>query len=278
MRTVIAFALTEFRRKRIIFWAILLTVVYLGLFAWGIRYGDHMGPGEVMPPLLRPLIAAHLTTAGLYGSSFLVNLLALFLGVGAVSAEIESGTLHAVLSKPIRREAWLLGKWLGLALALAAYATVMWAAILLLVSQYFGMAWNWSLAGWLEVIAQPTLLLTLAMAGSTSLSTLANGVCMVMLYGLSVIGGLIEQIGAIAQVPSLVQMGIISSLLLPVDSLYRAMIRTVVEPALGPLAQGLHVSPFAVRSAPSAWMMAYAAVYGILALLAGMRHFARRDL
>ena len=39
----------------------------------------------------------------------------LFLSVGAVSGEIDSGTLHALLARPIRRAEFILGRWLAFA-------------------------------------------------------------------------------------------------------------------------------------------------------------------
>src|SRR5713101_10022700 len=51
--------------------------------------------------------------------------IAIFVGVGLVSKEIERRTLYAILSKPIGRGEFLLGKYLGLCLTLLLNVIVM---------------------------------------------------------------------------------------------------------------------------------------------------------
>ena len=58
---------------------------------------------------------------GLYAVHFLSSFLALFLSVGAISSEIDSGTLHAVLARPIRRADVVVGRWLAYAGLIGVY-------------------------------------------------------------------------------------------------------------------------------------------------------------
>src|SRR6266705_5511735 len=51
--------------------------------------------------------------------------IAIFVGVGLVSKEIERRTLYAILSKPIGRGQFLLGKYLGLGLTLLINVAIM---------------------------------------------------------------------------------------------------------------------------------------------------------
>jgi len=51
--------------------------------------------------------------------------IAIFVGVGLVYKEIERRTLYAILSKPVGRGEFLLGKYLGLSLTLLVNVTVM---------------------------------------------------------------------------------------------------------------------------------------------------------
>lgn len=67
-----------------------------------------------------------LATIHLFGA-----VLAVFLGVSAVTREIERKTVYFVLSKPIDRRTYLAGKLLGIWLAIAATSTLMLAAFLL---------------------------------------------------------------------------------------------------------------------------------------------------
>jgi ABC-type transport system involved in multi-copper enzyme maturation permease subunit len=58
-------------------------------------------------------------------------LIAILLGIGLVSKEIEKRTLANLLSKPVRRSTFILGKYAGLCLTLAVQCTVMGAAVTL---------------------------------------------------------------------------------------------------------------------------------------------------
>jgi len=66
--------------------------------------------------------------------------MAIFIGVGLVYKEIEKRTLYSLLSKPIRRWEFLVGKYAGLLLTLAvntAFMTLGLAAALFYVGRHF---------------------------------------------------------------------------------------------------------------------------------------------
>lgn len=58
-------------------------------------------------------------------------LIAIFLGIGLVSKEIENGAIANILSKPVRRSEFILGKYFGLILTLFVNSAVMVVAITL---------------------------------------------------------------------------------------------------------------------------------------------------
>ncbi|HXM96420.1 MAG TPA: ABC transporter permease [Candidatus Dormibacteraeota bacterium] len=60
-----------------------------------------------------------IVTLGLSAISLIGLLIAVFVGVGLVSKEMEKRTLYAVLAKPVRRWEFLLGKFGGLVLTLS---------------------------------------------------------------------------------------------------------------------------------------------------------------
>jgi hypothetical protein len=117
------------------------------------------------------------------------------------------------------------------------------------------------------------VLLSLSLLAGTRLSTLTNGVLLFMLYGLAFIGAWVEQIGSFFQSRAAVNIGIITSLLLPVEALWRRAAYLMQPPILSSIP-----SPFSGVSPPSAAMVVYALVYAALALLLAMRSFSRRDL
>lgn len=72
-----------------------------------------------------------IVTLGLSAISVIGLLIAVFIGVGMVSKEIDKRTLYALLAKPVRRWEFLLGKFGGLVLTLAVNTTAMAAGLLL---------------------------------------------------------------------------------------------------------------------------------------------------
>ncbi len=66
-----------------------------------------------------------IVTLGLSAISLIGLLIAVFIGVGLVSKEMDKRTLYALLARPVRRWEFLLGKFGGLALTLAVNTAAM---------------------------------------------------------------------------------------------------------------------------------------------------------
>jgi len=75
-----------------------------------------------------------IVTLGLSAISLIGLLIAVFIGVGLVSKEMEKRTLYALLAKPVRRWEFLLGKFGGLALTLAVNTAAMAVGLLLAIA------------------------------------------------------------------------------------------------------------------------------------------------
>ena len=64
-------------------------------------------------------------------ASFGGSIVALFIFSTAVASEIRKGTIRLTLSKPVSRTQFLLGKYLGGVVVMAAFALLTWFAILI---------------------------------------------------------------------------------------------------------------------------------------------------
>lgn len=78
---------------------------------------------------------------GLSASLLFGVFIAIFVGVGLVHKEIERRTLYAILSKPVGRGQFLLGKYLGLCLTLLVNVLIMGAGVSLAIA-YVSSGWN----------------------------------------------------------------------------------------------------------------------------------------
>ena len=94
------------------------------------------------------------------------------------------------------------------------------------------------------------------------------------LHGLAFIGGWLEQIGSITNSPRLVMVGILSSVIMPSEAIWRRA-SYVMQSAIG---RTLDFSPFGSQSAPSMAMVGYAVFYLLVALALALYRFQERDL
>ena len=121
MTVMAAFTFREALRKKALLGALVLTALFLALYGVGLHFA--LADLERNPRLLAALkttMAAEMLLFGLYALSNIAALLAIFTAVGTIAGEIEQGTLHTVVPKPLPRWQIVVGKWLGYALMLAA--------------------------------------------------------------------------------------------------------------------------------------------------------------
>lgn len=277
MITLIIARLTfrEAARRRIMLAALVLGLLFLIVYGLGFHFMNIEIEREQTRLLQRNEIRNFLFMAGMYAVNFLTVMMSVLTSVDTLSGEIASGTIHTLVAKPLRRWEIVLGKWLGFAGMLTLYQLLMAGGVVLLVYLISGYRAP-NLSGGLAMIwLNSLLLLGVSLLGGAMLSTLANGVMVFGLYGVAFVGGWVEQIGAFIQNQTAINIGIITSLIIPSEALWK---RAAFE-MQSPLVRALGFSPFfAPTSVPSPVMVIYAVVYALLALLLAMRQFNRRDL
>ncbi|OPX88502.1 MAG: ABC-2 family transporter protein [Pelotomaculum sp. PtaB.Bin104] len=265
----------EIIRRRILLVTVILAAIFLALYGTGVHYGyQEMSRGA---GLLKALIVPMFLALGLYFGSFIISFLAVMAAVGTVSSEIENGVMHAIVPGPVRRSSILLGKFFGYGLMLSIFSALFYLAILLIVHYNTGLDVPVKVASAGLFCLQPLILLALALFGSTFLSTLANGIGVFMLYTIGVIGGMLEQIGYLAGSNVLVNIGIVSSLLMPADAIYRKIVYTLLSVPGASFSTSM-LGPFGSSTEPSVWMLVYTGFYILGFLLLAMRVFNRRDI
>jgi ABC-type transport system involved in multi-copper enzyme maturation permease subunit len=262
----------EARRRRMVLAALAMGLAFLLLFSLGFWLINRELVREGDAPLVIDQARSFLLIAGLYVVHFLTIMLAIFSSVDTISGEIASHTIHAIVTKPVRRWQVLLGKWLGYAVMLVLYLGMLGGGLMLAVWLMVRHVPPNPLQGLLLLMVEALVLLSLSLLGGTRLSTLTNGVALFMLYGVAFIGAWVEQIGALLQSSAAVRVGIITSLVLPVEAVWRRA-AYLMQP---PLTRGIP-TPFTTSSVPSPAMIVYAIVYAVVVLLLAMRVFGRRD-
>ena len=266
----------EAARRRILLAALLLGLAFIVIYSLGFHYvNQEMTTSGSSPGLLeRNEIRNFLLMAGLYVVNFLTIMMAVLTSVVTLSGEIASGTIHTLVSKPVRRWEIVLGKWLGFVFMLTLYLLLMAGGVIGMVYLISGYTPPNPLPGVLMLWLNALLLLSVSLFGGATFSTLANGVMVFGLYGLAFIGGWIEQIGSFVNNQTAMNIGILTSLIIPSEALWK---RAAYE-MQSPLVRALGFSPFSAPSVPSPVMIFYAIGYTVLALTLAMRQFNKRDL
>lgn len=282
MRNIWILARMTFReaiRRRIVLTGLVLGLVFLTVFNIGFRLvytniSDNTDASAVLTNVINNEGLNALALAGLYAVTFLSAAMGALLGADTLSGEISSGTIQTIVTKPVRRSAVVIGKWLGFAILLALYSLLMSGGTVTSVWIQSGHTLRNVVAGLSLIYLESLLIMTISLSCSSFLSGLASGGVVFGLYGLSFIGGWVEQIGAALQNETAVQVGIVTSLIIPSESLWR---RAAFEME-SPLSAALGMSPFGTISAPSLLMIAYAVFYLFVALMAAVSNFNHRDL
>ncbi|NMM62538.1 ABC transporter permease subunit [Clostridium sp. P21] len=272
----------EIYRKKIFHFIGILTIIYLILLTIIFKFiNKNMHQSNGMIDMIVNL-SSTISIVGFYFSSMLTAFLTIMLSIGMVSSEIESGTILTILTKPIKRGEYILGKYLGTAILTILYSTILYIAVIVIstvskisIIETFGVA---ALAkGFLFFILQPLTILSLTLYGSTKFKTLNNGILIMSIYIFGLIGGVMEQIGAYSNNDSLSTIGIISSLISPFEVIYRKMISTIFA-SLGSFNL---ISGFAIpgkSTSPSVWMMIYVCIYLVFFIFMSIKKFSKKDI
>jgi Cu-processing system permease protein len=273
--TMAHLTLHEARQRKVLFAMLILGLAFLSLFTTGFYFiSRNVQTEHGMSPQGRQLVLSNVVMAGFYAVNFLLVMTAVLTPVDTISGEIGSGVIQTLVTKPVRRSEILLGKWLGYWMILLIYLTLMTGGILLAVRVIGKFTPPDLKIGIPLMLLEGTLLLTLSIAGGTRLSTIANGVMVFGLYGLAFIGGWMEQIGTLLGNSTTRYIGIISSLVVPSESLWQ-LAAYRMQP---PLMRDLHLTPFSPVSIPSSNMVVWAAIYTIVVLGVALRQFSQRNL
>jgi Cu-processing system permease protein len=262
----------EAARKKVLWMAIGAGVLFLAAYGTALHFQIKDLARANM--LVRRQVPNAMLMLGLYAVNLLAMVMTVLASADTLSGEIASGTIHAIATKPLRRWEILLGKWLGFVGMMTVYIALMMGGVMSLAYLVSGATALHLVRGAVLIWLESIVLLNVTLLCGVTFSTLTNGVVVLGLYALAFLGGWIEQVGAITRSPSAVDVGIIASIIMPSESLWRRAAFEMQSPVLG----ALGMSPFSNASVPSLAMIIYSGIYLSLALALAFHSFSARDL
>ncbi|HKV38845.1 MAG TPA: ABC transporter permease [Blastocatellia bacterium] len=202
-------------------------------------------------------------------SSILVfgAMIAIFIGVGLVYKEIDKRTIYYLLSKPVKRYEFIIGKYLGLCMTLLVNCTVMAAGTilaLLYVGGGFGRLQLTCLPAALLIYFELTILVAVALTFSTFTTPILSALFSFAVYVIGNYSDDIRVAGGLARSASLRHL---------LTVLYYAVPNLSRFGFIGRASHGQAPTPGVLLSAA-----AYAIVYVSLLLAVSILIFDRRNL
>ncbi|HEX2053411.1 MAG TPA: ABC transporter permease [Actinomycetota bacterium] len=216
----------------------------------------------------------------MFAYSFVLALSAVFVTVPSVAGEIETCTALAILSRPVSRMQFLVGKWLGLVILIAAYVSLASAGEFLVVRAVTGYLPPHPLMFVCFMVAEAVVILTFAMLVSTRIAPIAGGVLVLGAFMLAWLGGVAVSLGREFGVQALVTGGTVTRLLLPTDVMWKGAVYALEPAALLATARTDDIAnfPFFSLSPPSPAFMVWTVAWVAAILALSVRSLRRREI
>ncbi len=275
--TIAALTIREAVRRRLLLAFVGITVIFVGLSAWGfdrLSHAHSLTSGESNLAVPEALILF------MFMFSFILALSASAIASPSISSEVESGVLMTIVTRPLRRTEVLLGKWLGLATLLAGYAAGVCALEFGVVRLVSGFSPPSPVLVGVYLFAEGALLLTLALFLSTRVPVIAAGVIGVAVFGAGWLAGIVGTLGSTLHIAALRTIGEVGRFVLPTDGLWHAAIYYLQPASLiaQHISDGGQRDPFSAQGAPAWPYLLWVACWFLLVLTAAVASFERREL
>jgi len=264
----------EAARRRILWTALIAGALLLGIFAIALRLQVLEFQSRAMSPFVRYQVESGMLMVGLYTCDLLAVVMTILTSIDTLAGEISSGTIQAIATKPVARWQIFTGKFIGFAGMVIAYVVLTFAGTVAVSYAVTGVVPQHPVQGAALIVFECLLALSVTFLLGTRFGTLTNGVLALGLQGVAFMGGWLEQVSGFSQSAHIVTLGIVSSLVMPGESLWR---RAAYEMQT-PLAGSLSFSPFANVSIPSGAAVGYAGLFFVAVLTLAVWQFGRRDL
>jgi Cu-processing system permease protein len=278
---VVGFALAESLRRRVFVIVIVLTVLFLALYGVGAHFAfEQANQLRAFDTEVDDLTVTGSTVLGLamFGTLFLGAVLAIFLTIGVVRGDAESGLLQPLVVRPLGRGTMLAARFAGAAAASAVYVLAVYAVAVIL-TQVLG---DWSpdhvLAPGLALAFAVVILSALSVLVSVFVTSTAQGIAVFMLFGAGLVAGLLGQIGDALGSHALERIAEVASYAVPFEALYQQSLYLLTSDHAGLTGALVQLGPFGGAHQAGGWLALYSFAYVATVVALAIVAFARRDL
>ncbi|HEX4680525.1 MAG TPA: ABC transporter permease subunit [Gaiellaceae bacterium] len=282
MTTIVLYGLRESLRRKMFAVVLVLTVLFLSLYAWGTHeaFKDTrgfvgVGQGNLNSEQLAGAIVFGLA---MFATLFLGAVLAVFLTLNVVRGDAEAGLLQPLVVRPIGRTQLLLARFAGAAGVCVAYVLTVYLASVGITYWAGGWSPDRLVSPGLELAAAIVVVSSVALAGSVFLSPIANGIGTLMVFGAGLMSGLLGEIGHAIDSHKLQHISRIAWWFVPFDALYEDALHRLTVDTTGFTKFVLELGPFGGSHRAGTPLLVWSVLYLVVVLAAAVTAFRRRDL
>ncbi len=277
---IAAYGLREALRRRVFAVVVVLTFVFLSLYALGTSYlFDNLE--NVIPPAgvdARTLVGATVLGLAMFGTLFLGVVLAIFLTLGVVRGDAERGLLQPLVVRPVGRGTVLVARLAGAASVCVPYVLLVYGAAVVITRVNGDWTPDRVVTPGLELAFGVVIVAALSLLGSVFLATTANGIAVFMLFGAGLVAGLLGQIGDALNSHTLERIATVTAWVVPFEALYQDALHAITADTSGLTRFVVQLGPFGGAHVGGPLLGLWAAAYLVLAAGLAILAFTQTDL
>jgi Cu-processing system permease protein len=278
--TVIGYAVRESVRRKVLAVVLVLTAGFLALYAIGVHFAfrDTQGFAGFDVINTKAFTGATLLGLAMFATLFLGAVVAVFLTLGVVRGDAETGLLQPLVVRPLGRRTMLLARFTGAAAFAAAYGLFVYLCSMLITGAIGGWWPDHILGPGLGLAAGLVVVAALSLLASVYLTSTAQGIAILMVFGAGLTAGLLGQIGDAIDSDSLSDFAKAASWILPFEALYQGGLNALTSDTTGLTGTAISLGPFGGPQGAGVGLILWAVAYLGITLAAASFSFARRDL
>ncbi len=284
LQTIAGYALREAVRRKVLVVVVVLTVCFLALYGFGTYQafqevsgvdGGGFPGGQLEEEVLT---GSTLLGLAMFVTLFLGTVLAVFVTLNAVRGDAERGLLQPLVVRPVGRTTLLLARFSAAAAVCVIYVQIVYWSAVALTNATGGYYPGNAVAGAVALAAAVTIIVAIALLGTTLLSSTANGIAIFMVFGAGLAAGLIGQIGEALDSATLERISSIATWALPFEALYQDGLHALTADIDGVTGVIVQLGPFGGAQDAGPLLYPFALVYLVAAGWLADRAFRRADL
>ena len=274
--------LVEASRRRMLMALAAMTFLVIAGVGYGFSKLPEIGGSRPLNHDDLNQISSILTILTFFMFSFVLAFAAVFVAAPAISSDVESGVILAMVPRPIRRSDIVIGRWLGLSMVVVIYTVTATLIELEVVNLVIGYLPPHPFEAISFLVAEGVVAVTLGLLFSTRVAPMTGGIVATILLLAAWFAGIVGNIGFSFGNDTVAAFGTISRLVVPTDGMWRGALFYLQTPQLLAVqaiaGRRAAANPFYAGSAPPLPYLLWTAgwIVGLLALT--ILSFRRKEL